>query len=166
MKIKDIANLAGVSIATVSKIINNKDNSINPKTREKVLEIVKKYNYTPYSAVKQSQDKHSFTLAVIFKGKEFNNTILTRIIETAQNKNYSVAVYLSENSIEKELQHITSIVKNNIDGVIWEYVSEESLINKKYFDENNTKYLYLNSQEQGFFIDYPKGIYSAGEELI
>ena len=66
MKIKDIANLAGVSIATVSKIINNKDNSINPKTREKVLEIVKKYNYTPYSAVKQSQDKHSLTLAVIF----------------------------------------------------------------------------------------------------
>ena len=166
MKIKDIANLAGVSVATVSKIVNNKDDSINIKTREKVLEIVKKYNYTPYSQIKSLSDKHTFTLAVIFKENSFSNTILQSIIEVAQNKNYSVIIYLSDNSIEKELQHITSIIKNNVDGVIWEYVSEESLVNAKYFDENEIKYLFLNSPEQGYFIDYSKGIYLATEELI
>ena len=48
MTIKEIANLAGVSISTVSKIINNKDQNINPETRSRVLKIVKDYNYTPY----------------------------------------------------------------------------------------------------------------------
>ena len=51
MNIKDIAKLAGVSASTVSKIINNKDQTISKETRERVLKIVPDYNYTPYSAI-------------------------------------------------------------------------------------------------------------------
>ena len=43
MTIKEIAALAGVSISTVSKIVNNKDENINPETRNRVLKIVKDY---------------------------------------------------------------------------------------------------------------------------
>ena len=53
MTIKEIASLAGVSISTVSKIVNNKDQNINPETRRRVLTIVKEYNYTPYGMVKK-----------------------------------------------------------------------------------------------------------------
>ena len=41
MTIKEIANLAGVSISTVSKVINNKAQNINPETSNRVLKIVK-----------------------------------------------------------------------------------------------------------------------------
>lgn len=41
MNIKDIAKLAGVSASTVSKIINNKDQTISKETRERVLKIVR-----------------------------------------------------------------------------------------------------------------------------
>ena len=44
MTIKEIARLAGVSISTVSKIVNNKDENINVETRNRVLKIVKDYN--------------------------------------------------------------------------------------------------------------------------
>ena len=54
MTINEIAKLAGVSASTVSKIINNKDQSINPETRERVLRIVKEYNYTPYGMIKST----------------------------------------------------------------------------------------------------------------
>ena len=47
MTIKEIAKLAGVSISTVSKIMNNKDESISAETRENVLRIAKEYNYKP-----------------------------------------------------------------------------------------------------------------------
>ena len=40
MTIKEIASLAGVSISTVSKIVNNKDENINPETRKRVLKIL------------------------------------------------------------------------------------------------------------------------------
>ena len=51
MTIKEIAKLAGVSISTVSKIMNNKDESISAETRENVLRIAKEYNYKPYASV-------------------------------------------------------------------------------------------------------------------
>ena len=44
--IQDVANRAGVSIATVSKVLNNKM-YVSPATREKVLRIVKELNYSP-----------------------------------------------------------------------------------------------------------------------
>ena len=47
--IKDIAKMAGVSITTVSRILNNKEGFISEATREKVLRIVKEQGYTPNS---------------------------------------------------------------------------------------------------------------------
>ena len=52
MNIKEIAELAGVSPSTVSKIMNHKDETISSETRERVLKIVKEYNYTPYASAK------------------------------------------------------------------------------------------------------------------
>ena len=57
MTIKEIARLAGVSTSTVSKIVNQKDNSISAETRERVLKIVKEYNYTPYASVASPSQK-------------------------------------------------------------------------------------------------------------
>lgn len=167
MTIKEIAKLAGVSIATVSKIVNNKDEAINIKTREKVLEIVKKYNYTPYGLVKQNSEGHSFLLAVIFSGREIEKSIFQGIMEVAQGLGYTVMVYLSEGSEEKELQYLTTTIKNRVDGVIWETVSEKSIENRKYLEEAGIKYLYLNSlTDQGYSINYNEGIYRATNELL
>jgi len=47
MTIEDIARLAGVSIATVSRVINSQGAS--KKTRENVIRIIKKYGYCPNS---------------------------------------------------------------------------------------------------------------------
>ena len=41
MNIKDIARLAGVSVSTVSKVMNRKDGTISQETREKVLKIAR-----------------------------------------------------------------------------------------------------------------------------
>ena len=65
MTIKEIAKLAGVSISTVSKIVNNKDQNINPETRNRVLKIVKEYNYTPYGTVKNISTAKTFVLGVL-----------------------------------------------------------------------------------------------------
>ena len=44
--IHDIAREAGVSIATVSKVINNKAH-VSPETRKKVLQVMEQLHYTP-----------------------------------------------------------------------------------------------------------------------
>lgn len=45
--IKDIAREAGVSIATVSNVINNKANRVSEKKKREILELMEKYNYAP-----------------------------------------------------------------------------------------------------------------------
>lgn len=67
MTIKEIANLAGVSISTVSKIVNNKAENINIDTRNRVLQIVKEYNYTPYGTVKNVSTAKTFLIGVLLK---------------------------------------------------------------------------------------------------
>ena len=42
MNIRDIANLAGVSASTVSKVMNGKDKDISEETRKKVLEVIER----------------------------------------------------------------------------------------------------------------------------
>ena len=46
ISIKDIATKAGVSVATVSRVINNKG-KYSEETRERVLKIIEEYDYTP-----------------------------------------------------------------------------------------------------------------------
>ena len=51
MTIKDIARLANVSVATVSKVINGKAESISSETKAKIFAIIKRENYVPYKKV-------------------------------------------------------------------------------------------------------------------
>lgn len=80
MTIKEIAKLAGVSVSTVSKIMNGKDDSIRAETREHVLKIAKEYHYTPYSSVISSNIK-SLTIGVILRNTSDITMTMTGILE-------------------------------------------------------------------------------------
>ena len=65
MTINEIARLADVSISTVSKIMNHKDQNITAGTREKVLQIAKEYNYVPYASARSASVSKTFLLGVL-----------------------------------------------------------------------------------------------------
>lgn len=66
MNIRDIASAAHVSVATVSKVINHKDSEISNETRQRVLSVIKEYQYTPYANIQASfQTFHKQTIAFI-----------------------------------------------------------------------------------------------------
>lgn len=167
MTIKEIANLAGVSISTVSKIINNKDQNINPETRSRVLKIVKEYNYTPYSNVKNISTAKNFLIGVLLKEGSQTNLMLNGILHTAQEQGYSILLYDSGNSEELELKHITSLCKNHVDGVIWEPVSEQSEQYERHFAEYNIAVCYINGYSDRFFsIDFAQMGYVLTRKLL
>lgn len=145
MTIKEIAELAGVSISTVSKIMNNKDENINPKTRERVLKVVKEYNYTPYAAVKNSSNAKTFLIGVLLQTTKQSNRMLNGILETAQKHGYNIVLLDSNKSTDLELKHITSLCKLNVDGVIWHPINKESLSYERYFRQQNIVVSYINT---------------------
>lgn len=145
MTIKEIAELAGVSISTVSKIMNNKDENINPKTRERVLKVVKEYNYTPYAAVKSNSTAKTFLIGVLLQTTKQSNRMLNGILETAQKYGYNIVLLDSNESAEMELKHIASLCKLNVDGVIWHPINKESLSYERYFRQQNIVVSYINT---------------------
>ena len=67
LTIKDIARICNVSISTVSRAINN-DPTINAKTRERVMEVVREFNYIPNNSARNLKMTESNTVALIVKG--------------------------------------------------------------------------------------------------
>jgi len=63
--IDDVANDAGVSIKTVSRVMNNEP-SVRDSTRERVLSSVAKLNYRPNAAARSFASKHAFTIACLY----------------------------------------------------------------------------------------------------
>lgn len=143
MNIKEIAKLAGVSTSTVSKIVNQKDSSISKETREKVLKIVKEYNYTPYSSASISPHQKTWTLGILLRSSISFDKTLDGLIQTAQSNGYTTIVCNSYSNPNQELKNITSLCKSNVDGIIWEPVCDQSLENAFHIEKKEIPYLTL-----------------------
>lgn len=167
MTIKEIASLAGVSISTVSKIVNNKDQNINPKTRQRVLQIVKEYNYTPYSTVKSLSNSRSFLIGVLLCTATKTNRMLNGILQSAQEHGYNILLFDSGNCPDTELRNITALCKNKIDGLIWEPVNNNSCRHEHYFTDQNISISYINHPGSlGYSIDFTQMGYALTKKLI
>lgn len=151
MKINDIAKLAGVSVSTVSKVMNNKDESISKDTRVKVIEVAKKYHYGPYSKTRLKNTK-SLIIGLIVKDIEENISLIKGINEVANSKGYSVIIKENVGDEKLELEHITTLISLSVDAIIVEPVSQENI---QYIIDKGIKFKIINSDVNGKeYIDY------------
>ncbi len=165
MNIRDIARIAGVSTSTVSKIVNGKDSSISEETRKKVLTIVKEYHYKPYASA--SQRTRSYTIGVLLRSPISFDSTLDGIIQAAQNAGYATDAYNSYSDPERELKNIAAIRGRNVDGVIWEPATPDSLAYASQFPEG-TPLLTIgpNGGDQSLLLPYKEAAYKLTNELI
>ena len=161
MRIGEIAKLAGVSISTVSKIVNGKDKGISSQTRERVMAIVKEYNYQPYASVIDIYRNRTFLLGFHYDNLRGIQEITQGIINAAQQKNYNVILSPAHYNPELTMKNISRFMKNGIDGLIWnppENFSLEQLekrnIEVAAFDEkyNFEKKVLLDFRRYGYIL--------------
>lgn len=168
MTIKEIAQLAGVSTSTVSKIINNKDDNINTETRNRVLKIVKDYHYTPYASAILSSTSKTFLLGILLKDSTQAQFMTQGILESAQENGYRIILCSNANSLEEEHKNIIALKNNRVDGIIWEPISKESLLHQHYFQSADIPVQFINTDlnEHSCNIDFVKLGYEAAKVLI
>ena len=168
MTIKDIAKLAGVSISTVSKIMNGKDQNIHPDTRARVLQIVKEYNYSPYSKVKNMGTCKKFLLGVLLRKLTSRSELAAGILEAARQAGYGILLLESLDDPEIEAKQITILAKNSVDGVLWEPVNGKSTQLCEELVNHEIPFFYINSygQKNSFVMDYQAISYALTRQLL
>ena len=167
MTIKDIAKLAGVSVSTVSKVMNQKDSSISPATRDKVLKIVKEYNYSPYATSNFTRGSKTLLIGVMMS-KIQSNPFLSGLFSTAQKHGYTLLVIEHHSCHETELKNITTLIKHNVDGVLWEPISNHSLGHISHFEKAGICVQIYNTPfyPDSFLFDYEAIGYAGTKALI
>lgn len=167
MNIRDIAKLAGVSVSTVSKIVNKKDASISNETRERVLKIVHEYNYTPYSSTINSTTTTG-SIGILVNSDKYVDNALNGMIEYAQQRGYSPIILNSLGDHKQELRNITSLCTKQVDGIIWDPINESSLKNLKHIESLNIPRVLLGKWKDGlsYFIPYEEISYFLTKQLI
>lgn len=120
LTIKDIAKLAGVSPTTVSLILNHKGDRFSDETIEKVLSIVEETNYYPDFFAQNLVNKNNKTIGVIIPtlGDLFFNGLFEGIEKVASDKGYSVILFHSDNSREKEERGLDFMLSRSVSGII------------------------------------------------
>ena len=91
--IKDIARICGVGVSTVSRAMNDY-NDINKETKEKILRVMKEYNYVPNNSARNLKRLESNTIAVLVKG--VNNVFMTNMLVEGEKymKKFKYSLYL------------------------------------------------------------------------
>ncbi|RSK25806.1 LacI family transcriptional regulator [Bacillus sp. HMF5848] len=119
VKLENIADLAGVSITTVSRYFNNPE-KISHKTKERIEESIKTLNYTRDNFAKMLSTGESNLIGIILPSLHlsFYSEFLYSTINYCKEKDYNVIVYTSDTSAEEEKNLINSLMSYRIRGLI------------------------------------------------
>ena len=118
--IKDIAKMAGVSITTVSRILNNKEGFISEATRDKVLKIVKEQGYTPNSFARSLVTNQSRMLGLILPDivNPYFPELYRACDDQAQEKGYTLLLCNSDDESEKVKGYMEFLARRGVDGIL------------------------------------------------
>jgi DNA-binding LacI/PurR family transcriptional regulator len=117
--IYDIAKEAGVSIATVSKVINGKGR-ISVETRSAVLGIIERLDFQPSVIASALTGKKTFTLGLLVPdvSNPFFAEIARAIEDQGHQLGYSVVMCNTDNKDEKIERYISLLLQKSVDGII------------------------------------------------
>ena len=168
ISIKEIAELSGVSVATVSRVINN-NGRFSEETRKRVLDIIEKYDYTTNMAAKSLRISKSKTIGVIVP--DINNLFFAELVLEIENfffkHNYSVFICNTAQNKTKEKEYFRSLDSKLVDGII---CISSNLVNPADYIKRNIPIVYLNNTDMKEYYCVESNHYNGGflatEELI
>jgi LacI family transcriptional regulator len=115
----DVAREAGVSLMTVSRALNNKDD-IRPETREEIMRIVQKLGYRPSGIARSLVTKRTGTIGLIVPdvSNPYFSGIAHGVAEIANQEGLSVLLCDTEEEPQYELNFLTVLEEKQVDGVV------------------------------------------------
>ncbi|BAH08365.1 LacI family DNA-binding transcriptional regulator [Clostridium kluyveri] len=129
--IKDVAKEAGVSIATVSRVLNDVD-VVNEETKKKVLAAIKKLGYRPNIVARSLKTQKTRTIGIIIPdiSNQFYPEIVRGAEDVANIYDYNIMLCNTDLDMEKETEYLKVLKEKMSDGVLYMSNSlEEDMLN-------------------------------------
>ena len=118
--VKDIAAAVGVSVATVSNVLNERPN-VGTATRRKVLEVARRLGYRPNRAAQAMRTGRTRTLGLVLP--DLTNPFFPELAQAVENKARSVGMVVclidSQGSAHSESDGFSLLLQHAVDGIIW-----------------------------------------------
>jgi len=119
--ISHVAKEAGVSLQTVSRVINNRQ-EITPTTRQHVQDVIKRLGYQPNAIARSLSQRRSHTLGVVTSGLEYYGPshILVGVEQGANQAGLSIFLNLLHQPESENIGPIVNgLVSRQVEGIIW-----------------------------------------------
>ncbi|MTI55549.1 LacI family DNA-binding transcriptional regulator [Geosporobacter ferrireducens] len=136
--IKDIAEIAGVAISTVSRVINNHPD-VSEETRKKVMEIIEETNYIPNNSARNLKRSNSKDIGVLVKGiyNPFFAKIIQSIEEEVAAHGYTMILHYNNDNVNDIEAAIEFVKEKKLKGLIC-LGGNFSNLNESHFEDLET----------------------------
>jgi len=116
---RDVARLAGVSIATVSAVVNGKQ-VVRPVVVARVQDAMKALNFHPDHVARSLRVKKTTTIGAVVPdfSSGFFVDVLRGIEDVARNLGYSVLLCNSDDNVDQEQRHLQALLSRRVDGIL------------------------------------------------
>ncbi|MBE6129796.1 MAG: LacI family transcriptional regulator [Erysipelotrichaceae bacterium] len=169
--IYDVAKEAGVSLATVSRVING-SNVVKGPTREKVQAAVDKLGYKPNAIAQGLALQKSTTIGLIVPEASFTYTgqIINGLIDVAKIYNYNIMLHTITAGITDLRSVVEEIIKSHVDGVIL-YNNKQSAPEIEQLSRYNIPIVVIGNKIKGdnicsVYIDIEKAIFELSTKYL
>jgi LacI family repressor for deo operon, udp, cdd, tsx, nupC, and nupG len=119
IRIADVARLAGVSTATVSRVLANPD-KVRTRTHDVVMEAVRRSGYTPNSVARNLRTRRTMTVLVVVPN--LANPVFAQILRGIDDEltgsGYGLVIGSLDNCVEREARYVDLALSRQVDGIL------------------------------------------------
>lgn len=118
--IYDVAREAGVSMATVSRVVNGNKN-VKENTRQKVLDVIERLDYRPNAVARGLASKKTTTVGVVIPNiaNSYFSILAKGIDDIATMYKYNIVLASSDEDDDKEVNVVNTLFAKQVDGIIF-----------------------------------------------
>jgi len=118
--IVDVAKTAGVSKATVSRVMSGNAEYMRPATRDRVLAAIEQLDYRPSSVARSLTSKRTFAAGILVSdvGNPFYPEVIRGVEDVALEHEYNIFLCNTGYDLERGMTQIQSLIDKQVDGVL------------------------------------------------
>jgi DNA-binding LacI/PurR family transcriptional regulator len=141
---EQVAKLAGVSLKTVSRVVNGEEN-VSPETKVKVLRVISQVEFVPNVAARRLSSGRAMTIGIVLGwalSSTYSSSLVEFILAECKSHGYNLTIYSMGNDLTNNV--VQAFLGKHVDGIILDTIGGEDADLRDQLDSMHVPYLIVN----------------------